>query len=138
MLIEKKRIFPAFAASAIVPAIVYMLILTIFDDGVRIWWGIIFPVVLLVTFSHAFLLGLPCVMVLLRYGNLRLWTLALTGFLIGSIPSAIGAWVRNPAVVLSEPTNTLLAIFELGLIGLLGGIVFFWVWNRQSGTVTPQ
>jgi len=136
--IEKKLIFPAFAASVVVPATIYMVIVTILDDGMRTWWSIILPAVLLVAFGHALLLGLPCVLLLLRGGRFRLWTLALTGFLVGSIPSAIGVLLRNPQVVLSEPKDTLLAILGLGLIGLLGGVTFFWVWNLQSGAVKSQ
>jgi hypothetical protein len=115
-----------------------MVIVTILDDGMRTWWSIILPAVLLVAFGHALLLGLPCVLLLLRGGRFRLWTLALTGFLVGSIPSAIGVLLRNPQVVLSEPKDTLLAILGLGLIGLLGGVTFFWVWNLQSEAVKSQ
>ena len=108
-----------------------MLISTILEDGLRIWWGIAFPIVLLVTLCHAIVFGLPCVLFLMRREDLRLRSLALAGFLIGALPSAFIALLWNTNVVLGDAFHTLIAVSEMGFFGMSGGIAFYFVWRQQ-------
>jgi len=76
--------------------------------------------------------GLPWVLFLQRRGKLKFTNLAISGFVIGAVPSTFLALIRNSGLVFGEPLTSLKGILGLGLIGMVGGVAFFLVWDRQS------
>lgn len=127
-----RNAFLSLLAAALLPAICFTLFSAIYDAGFRGWVVIIFPFVLLTTFLHAFILGLPSVLLLRRFNILNFGTSTFAGFIVGGIPTPTGAmlatWLRGEEF--GGLQEVLKAISSLGVLGIIGGIAFWVVFSH--------
>lgn len=79
---------------------------------------IVFLFALAFTAAHAFILGVPLALVLIRFRLVRWWTCLPGGFLIGAIPSAWAVW----------PDLTSALVMGGGL-GAIGGLTCWLAWH---------
>ena len=125
----KIRTFFALVASAVFPAILYMLASMAYDADFRGWALMIFPFVLLVTFSHSIFLGLPSILLLLRLKLVRWWSLSIVGFFVGILPSSVILFFRGASVLKDGIVPIIEGIVGVGVVGALGGVSFWIVWK---------
>ena len=114
--------------------------------------GFYVTAVLLVAVATVLLLGLPVFALLRSTGRANAGTVALAGLCIGALPVALlgwpyhglyggyssqGVWLgravelyRNGVPGLYAWLDYLVSMGRLGLQGLVGGLVFYWVWRR--------
>ncbi len=129
------RIVAALLAGAVVPAVVvatvYMRALAQPSTTAWDWqpspsaFGITFVVALAFTLAHAFVLGLPLLLIGLRLRALRWWSCVLAAFVIGCVPSL---WA----------SASLMEALPMGVLGAIGGLTFWLTWRHwpQQGQVT--
>lgn len=129
-----RNAFLSLLAAAILPAICFTLISSILDAGFRGWVVIIFPFVLLTTFLHTIILGLPSILLLRRFNNLNFGSSVFAGFIVGGIPIPTGAilatWLRGENF--GDWQSVLKAISSFGLLGIVGGIAFWVVFSHME------
>lgn len=129
---KMKNIFLPLLAATIVPAIFLTLISSIWDAGFRGWSVIIFPFILLTTFLHTIILGMPTILLLQRFNMLRFGTIVLAGFIIGGFPIIAGGivatWLRGE--IFNDWLAILKAIGSCGILGIIGSIAFWIVFNH--------
>jgi hypothetical protein len=109
----------------------------------------ILPAMVLVTFAHVLLLGLPAVYALVRWRRARVLSVALAGALLAILPigsltypglfaSPGSGYSANGVdlIVDGVPTDAawwqwLRSLAGLAGLGAIGGAAYWWVWSRQ-------
>lgn len=126
------NIFLSLVAAAIIPAIFFILISSIVDNSFMGWIVIIFPFVLLATSLHTIIFGIPLILLLRIFNILNLRFTLLVGFMIGAIPTPtitiLSTWLRNEKI--TDWPYILKAIGSCGILGIIGGIAFWIVFNN--------
>lgn len=114
--------------------------------------GFYVAAVLIVAAATVLLVGLPVFALLRHSGRLSARTVALAGLAMGVLPVAVMGWpyhglyggyssagalfghavdlYRNGSPTLYAWLDYLLCMLRLGLQGMLGALVFYWVWRR--------
>lgn len=127
-----KNIFLPLLAATVVPAICLTLISSIWDAGFRGWAVIIFPFILLTTFLHTIILGMPTILLLQKFNMLHFGTIVCAGFIIGGLPIPAGGilatWLRGE--IFNDWLAILKAILSCGLLGIIGTIAFWVVFSH--------
>ena len=80
--------------------------------------GITFLFALAFTAAHAFILGLPMVLLGIKLHAIRWWSCILVSFVIGFVPSAL---VSGSNFMSGAPIG--------GVLGAIGGLTFWLVWH---------
>jgi hypothetical protein len=123
-------VFAAFA-SAVASTALLLLASAIFDPPAASYLVVGLPVVLAVTLAHSLLFGVPA-MLALRSAHLLRWSTVLpTGFVVGALPTALGALARSGSSIAAEP-STWSGLLMLGGLGVVGAIAFWQVWLRLN------
>jgi len=133
MRTAQRILFSVFSAS-LVPAVLFTLVSSILDSGFYGWAVIIFPFVLLTTFSHTLFLGVPLFLLLRKLSCVHLWSMAALGFFVGALPipisGALMSWLRNGADIGWD--EFIKGFFSAGVVGAIGGLAFFLTWKRSN------
>lgn len=122
----------ALLAASLVPALGFCFFSSAVDAGFRGWMIVIAPFVLALTMAHAVLLGLPAFLLLRSLKMLRGWTMVMAGMAIGVIPSLIVSSIRGTQVMDGLAPDDFLGICVLALLGGIGGLSFWLVFQRTS------
>jgi hypothetical protein len=108
---------------------------------------------LIVSFAHVLILGLPAAFCLNELGRLNAWSIAVAGFIAGSIPFGILTWPIDgskypggysywdgakmvDAKINGIPTligwiDYLKGVFLPGALGLAAGVAFWLIWSNR-------
>lgn len=78
------------------------------------------------TAAHAFILGLPLLLLGMRLHAVRWWSILPLSFLIGLIPAALAG---SPSLV---------EVLPMGGFGLIGGLTFWLVWHFWIGRTSRR
>lgn len=108
-------------AASVAPALVFALALPAFDQYLTsrnlVFY---FLCAAAVSAAHALILGLPVCFTLQRSGRFGFWSVALSGFAIGGIPTAMLLAVQ--AASAQGDLQTRHALATVGCVGLLGAV----------------
>jgi hypothetical protein len=126
----------AVITASVIPAFIFTVASMFFDSGFRGWAIVIFPFVLLATFAHSALLGFPFFLLLRRFNMLHWRPFVFGGFVIGVLPSLIFALFRKVDLFKNDSFNSLQGIAGAGILGAMGALLFWLVWNYLSGRRT--
>jgi len=123
------RIFMASVAGAVFPAMCFEILI----GGLSSSRGSGYlPIILLVTFFHTIVFGLPGFLLLLKCGRVRAWTMTLVGFCSGmSLWLLLGLNGDFSGLANRGPVH-MLAYALPGVLGAVGGLAFWSVWDFFS------
>jgi hypothetical protein len=119
------RISIATLASAVLPAVIFMLYSIFLDKSFLGWSVIIFPFVLLVTLSHSIFLGLPSFLLLKALDKLKVGHFALMGFGVGGLPSTLWAIFLGNNPFQDGWLDFVKSVSLLSMLGVIGALAFW-------------
>ncbi len=118
------KTFVALIAAAAVPALIVAGLYGITSGVLRdppasamSAMGTALLVSLAFTMSHAFILGLPLLLLGIKLRTIRWWSCVVVGLLIGFIPSA---WVSAPDILSAWP---------IAVLGAIAGLIVWLLWH---------
>jgi len=129
-LLRKLRVPLAIFASAVMPAIVYV-ILRILTDYQHTDLNILIStwiLVFVIAMAHAVCLGLPSYLVLKRFNLTQWWISLIFGFLIGAIPWALTTWPSYSEYGSNYMIGWLKSVTSMGMCGMASGFTAWYTW----------
>jgi len=83
----------------------------------------VFVLAYLIAGIHVLVLGVPAFLLGKQLNAIRWWTCIITAFIIGGLPVTLWSWNKSP------PMGWQFVFLVWGLLGVSGGLVFWFLWR---------
>jgi hypothetical protein len=96
-----------------------------------------------ISFAHALFLGVPAVALAWRFRAIRWWSALAISFMIGAVPAAFVAVLRDRLLYseyhfrAANATTLFIVPILLGVFGTGGGLAFWFVWRYWACPQSP-